>query len=202
MHTNHLLKTVYHIRTKKKETDFAGSYWINDDKDFDKYKQTESSALDKRRKLLEGVGFNKGYFSVNLNIDAFKSAIYLFPGVNIKLRIHKAKDEFFLMSDGKKAVFQLKKLSMRFRLVQAKESFVNQAKSIGLGTTSPAFIPFTQTKIRTYLCVREISSFTWANCIRGVIPQQVIVAFIDHQGYVGNYKKNPFAFQTFGIQKN
>ena len=186
---------------QKKETDFAGSYWINDDKDFDKYKQAESSALDKRRKLLEGVGFNKGYFSVNLNIDAFKSAIYLFPGVNIKLRIHKAKDEFFLMSDGKKAVFQLKKLSMRFRLVQAKESFVNQAKSIGLGTTSPAFIPFTQTKIRTYLCVREISSFTWANCIRGVIPQQVIVAFIDHQGYVGNYKKNPFAFQTFGIQK-
>ena len=185
----------------KKDSDFAGSYWLDDDDDYDKYKQSESKALDKRRKLLEGDDHNKGYFAINLNIDAFKSPIYLFPGVNIKLKIHKAKDTFFLLSDGKKAVFQIKKLNMRFRLVQAQESFVNQAKAIGLGTSSPAFIPFTQTKIRSYLCVREVSSFNWTNCIRGVIPHQVIVAFVDHQGYTGNYKKNPFAFENFGIQK-
>ena len=90
---------------------------------------------------------------------------------------------------------------MRFRLVQAQESFINQAKAIGLGTASPAFIPFTQTKIRSYLCVSEISSFNWTNCIRGVIPHQIIVAFIDHAAYTGNYKQNPFAFENFGIQK-
>ena len=74
------------------------------------------------------------------------------------------------MSNGKQAVFKLKKLNMRFRLVQAQESFINQAKAIGLGTASPAFIPFTQTKIRSYLCVSEISNFNRTNCIRGVIP--------------------------------
>ena len=185
----------------KKEFDFSGSYWVNDDDDYDKYKRAESNALEKRRKLLESDNFNKGYFTVNLNIDAFKSPIYLFPGINIKLKIHKAKDDFFLMSDGKKAAFRIKKLNMRFRLVQAQESFNTQAKAVGLGTSSPAFIPFTQTKIRSYLCVKEISSFTWSNCIRGVIPHQIIVAFIDHQAYTGNYKKNPFAFENFKIQK-
>ena len=185
----------------KKESDFSGSYWVNDDDNFDKYKRADSEALEKRRKLLEGDKFSKGYFAVNLNIDAFKSPIYLFPGINIKLKIHKAKDDFFLMSDGKKAVFRIKKLNMRFRLVQAQESFLNQAKAVGLGTTSPAFIPFTQTKIRSYLCVKEISSFNWTNCIRGVIPHQVIVAFVDHQAYTGNFQKNPFAFQNFGVQK-
>ena len=105
------------------------------------------------------------------------------------------------MSNGKQASFKLKKLNMRFRLVQAQESFINQAKAIGLGTASPAFIPFTQTKIRSYLCVSEISSFNWTNCIRGVIPHQIIVAFIDHAAYTGNYKQNPFAFENFGIQK-
>ena len=63
--------------------------------------------MDKRRKLLEGKNFNEGYFAINLNIDAFKSTIYLFPGINIKLKIHKAKDGFLLMSDGKKAVFRI-----------------------------------------------------------------------------------------------
>ena len=78
----------------KKESDFSGSYWINDDDNYNKFKRTESTALDTRRKLLEGDNFNKGYFALNLNIDAFKSPIYLFPGVNIKLKIHKAKDDF------------------------------------------------------------------------------------------------------------
>ena len=185
----------------KKESDFSGSYWVNDDDNFNKFKRADSVALEKRRKLLEGDKYNKGFFAINLNIDAFKSPIYLFPGINIKLKIHKAKDDFFLMSDGKKAVFRIKKLNMRFRLVQAQETFVNQAKAVGLGTTSPAFIPFTQTKIRSYLCVKEVSSFNWTNCIRGIIPHQVIVAFVDHQAYTGNFTKNPFAFENFGVQK-
>ena len=105
------------------------------------------------------------------------------------------------MSDGKKAVFRIKKLNMRFRLVQAQESFVNQAKAVGLRTTRPAFLPFTQTKIRSYLCVKEVSSLNWTNCIRGVIPHQVIVALVDHQAYTGNFQKNLFAFKNFGVQK-
>ena len=90
---------------------------------------------------------------------------------------------------------------MRFRLVQACDNFVNQAKFIGLGNQAPAYYPFTQTKIRTYLCVKEISSFTWANCISGVIPQQIIVAFVEHEIFVGSYEKNPFAFENFGINE-
>ena len=90
---------------------------------------------------------------------------------------------------------------MRLRLVQARESFVNQAKAVGLRTTSPAFIPFTQTKIRSYPCVKEVSRFNWTNCIRGVSPHQVIVALVDHQAYTSNFQKNPFALKIFGVQK-
>ena len=35
----------------KKESDFSGSYWVNDDDNFDKYKREDSEALEKRRKL-------------------------------------------------------------------------------------------------------------------------------------------------------
>lgn len=86
----------------------------------------------------------------------------------------------FLISDGKKKAFKVK-ISVRFRLYQAQESFVHKAKAVGLETTSPAFIRFTQTNIRPYLCVKEVRSFDWTKCIRGFIPYQVIVAFVDHQ---------------------
>ena len=90
---------------------------------------------------------------------------------------------------------------MKLPLFQTNQSFVNQAKSVGMGIMSLAFYPSTQTKIPTYLCVRETNSFSLANCIRGTIPQQIIIGFVNHQGYVGDYTKNPFAFETFGIRK-
>ena len=78
----------------KQESDFSGSYWINDDDGYNKYKKAESTALKTRKELLEDVDHNKGYFAINLNIDAFKSPIYLLPGINMKLKTHKAEDLF------------------------------------------------------------------------------------------------------------
>ena len=79
----------------KQVFDFSGSNWIRDDNGYNKCKQAESKALKTRRELLEGVDHNKGYFAINLNIGAFKSTINLFPGINVKLKIPKAKDPFF-----------------------------------------------------------------------------------------------------------
>ena len=67
----------------KKESEFSCSYWLNDDDNYNKYNRGDSTALDGRKKLLEGDNHNKGYFAINLHVDAFKSPIYLFPEINI-----------------------------------------------------------------------------------------------------------------------
>ena len=90
---------------------------------------------------------------------------------------------------------------MRFRLVQSQESYVNDSKAVGLETTNLACFSFTQTKIRSYLWIKEITSFNWTKRIRGVIPHQVIVAFVHHLAYTGNYMRSLFAFVTFEIKK-
>ena len=78
----------------KKESYISSSYCLNDD-NYSKYNRGDSTALDDRRKLLGGDNCNKGYFAINLNIDAFESHIYIISGINIKLKIHKAKNDFF-----------------------------------------------------------------------------------------------------------
>ena len=70
-----------------------------------------------------------------------------------------------------------------------------------MGTSSPALIPFAQTKIRSYLCAKEVSSFNWTHWIRGVIHRQVIVAFVGHQAYTGSFPKHPFTSKNFGVYK-
>ena len=74
-------------------------------------------------------------------------------------------------------------------MVHTNENFINQVKTIGNRNESPALFSFTQTKSTSFLVVKDISRFVSSNFIRGTIPRQIIIAFIDHEAYVGNYKK-------------
>ena len=55
------------------------------------------------------------------------------------------------------------------------------------------------TKIRTNLITQGVQSYIWPAAIRGKLPKQIILGFIDHTAYSGNFKKNPFAFENFDI---
>ena len=49
MRTNHLSKNCLSYSNHKKESDFSGSYWINDDDNFDKFERADSVALEKKK---------------------------------------------------------------------------------------------------------------------------------------------------------
>ena len=50
---------------------------------------------------------NNGYFCIPLNIIVFETPVFFCPGINLKLKLVKNKDEFFLLSDGSKAKFRI-----------------------------------------------------------------------------------------------
>ena len=102
------------------------------------------------------------------------------------------------MSDGLKAKFKIKNLSLRFRLVETAKQFSDEITKVNLGNAN-AFYPYYMTKIRTNLITQGIQSYIWPAAIRGKLPKQIILGFIDHTAYSGNFKNNPFAFENFDI---
>ena len=183
----------------KKKYDLRNQLYLDDnDADFDKDTIATSDTLKKRRALLQGTHKNKGYFTIPLNIDVFQTPVFLCPGVNLKVKIIKNKDNFFLMSDGLKAKFKIKDLSLRFRLVETAKKFSDDISKVNLGNAN-AYYPYYMTKIRTNLITQGIQSYTWPAAVRGKLPKQLICAFVDHSAYSGDFKKNPFAFENFDI---
>ena len=183
----------------KKKYDLRNQLYFDDgDTDFSEYKLGVDNTLKKRRALLHGDDENKGVFTVPLNIDLFQSPVFLCPGVNIKIKILKNKDDFFLLSDGLKAKFKIKNLSLRFRLVETAKKISDEITKVNLGNAN-AFYPYYMTKIRTNLITQGIQSYIWPAAIRGKLPKQIILGFIDHTAYSGNFKNNPFAFENFDI---
>ena len=157
----------------KKQYDLRNQlYFDDDDSDFEAFKLTADGTLKKRRALLFGAKQNKGYFTISLNVDLFQSPVFLVPGVNLKLKILKNKDEFFLMSDGLKAKFKIIDLNLRFRLVETAKKYTDEITKINLGNAT-AFFPYYMSKIRTNLITQGIQSYIWPNAIRGKLPKQV-----------------------------
>ena len=104
------------------------------------------------------------------------------------------------MSNGSKASFKLVDLKLKFRLVEVDKKYLDLAKNVEFNT-APVYYPFCQTKIRTHLVTTGVSSFTWSNAIRGKIPDQIIIGFLDHEGYTLSLEKNPVDFQNFNINR-
>lgn len=183
----------------KKDHDLLNQLYLDDTDDgYNHFKMSTSSILKKRRELLHTAKLSTGRFCIPLNIDCFQTPCYLMPGINIKIRIHKAKEEFFMITDNVNVKLKITDLNMKFRLVQVKESFVGEAKKIANGSNI-GYYPFYQTKIRTNLITKNLSTFTWSNCVKGRLPEQLIVCMVKHASYVGSWKNNPYAFEPFDL---
>ena len=142
----------------KKEVDLRNQLYLDDDDETcDKYKLADSENLKNRRKLLHGAKENKGHFCIPLNIDFFQTPVFLCPGINLKLKLVKNKDEFFLLSDGSKAKFRIDDLSLRFRLVETAKSVLEDVTKVNLGKGN-AYYPYYMSKIRTNLITQGIQS--------------------------------------------
>ena len=154
--------------------------------------------MKKRRSLLSTTKKSIGHFCVPLSIDFFHTPVFMCPGINLKLKILKNKDDFFLLSDGQKAKFKLIELKARFRLVETSKNYSDDSTKIALGKTN-AYYPYYMSKIRSNIITSGIQSFIWPAAIRGRLPKQIILGFLDHSAYSGDYKKNPFVFRNYGI---
>ena len=173
-------------------------YLDDDDQDYDKFQPSKSDTLKKRRGLLHGATESIGHFCVPLNIDLFQTPVFLCPGISLKLKLIKNKDEFFMLSDKSQAKFKILDLKLRFRLVETAKNFADDVSKIGLGRAN-AYYPYYMSRIRTNLITEGIQSYTWPSAIRGKLPKQIILGFVDHSAYSGDLKKKPFVFENFDI---
>ena len=183
----------------KKDYDLKNQLYLDDsDDDFNKFKLSESDTMKNRRAILNGTKKNTGHFCVPLSIDFFQTPVFLCPNVNLKLKILKNKDEFFLLSDGIKAKFKILDLKVRFRLVETAKIFSDDVTKIALGKAN-AHYPYYMSKIRSNIITAGIQSFIWPSAIRGRLPKQIILGFLEHSAYSGDYRKNPFVFEHYSI---
>ncbi|XP_071948941.1 uncharacterized protein F54H12.2-like [Antedon mediterranea] len=132
-----------------------------------------------------------------IHCDIFFQDRMMLNGVDIKLKLHRSKNAFCLMSSGAQAGYklQLEAASIYVRKVKLNPSIaLAHAKALERGS---AKYPLRRVAVKTLSIPRGNLSFTRESLYNGNLPKRLVVGLVGTDAFNGDYSKNPFNFQHF-----
>lgn len=159
-----------------------------------KYTTATSEALLNRNKWITGSKVCN--FVTELHCDVLKCSRLLPPDIDIKFKFIRNPSTFGVISTAQNYKVQLlhEGFKLEMRKISCKAEIVRNYEANLLKKS--AYLPFTMTKIKTYIIASGTSHYMQAN-INGVgarLPRQLIFGFLSTRSLSGACQHSPFHF--------
>ena len=139
----------------------------------------------------------------NLHLSAFAQGRYLSPGLDLKLEMERSDSAFCLMSADVAptggAMVKLTKCDLYVRRVHVNPTLMNVHTEALLNGEQFTY-PVTRVKMHHLTIGSGVQHHTLKVDENGQMPQRLIVGFLKHSARSGNYRENPYNFQSFGVE--
>jgi hypothetical protein len=114
------------------------------------------------------------------------------------LKIHRASDQFLLLTDQQTADahkfrIKLEDFKLYIRYVDLDPSIIAQHER-EMHLNKWILLPFNKTIIKTPLHYPGASTIDERNLFFGTLPKTILIGLCGHEHYNGNYTKNPYLF--------
>lgn len=130
----------------------------------------------------------------NLHCDIFNQDKFMINGVDMGVKLIKAKNEFVLMGSNK-GHLEIVDANLFVRKVKINPSIlIAHTKALSVST---AKYPITRVEIKTVTISRDIQSKTIDNLYLGQLPKRCIIGFVESTAFNGSLAQNPYNFQHF-----
>ncbi|XP_072021487.1 uncharacterized protein F54H12.2-like [Amphiura filiformis] len=160
---------------------------------------TSNTGLKNRSKFTDG---GKTVDMVGrLHSDIFMQDRYLLNSVDVKIKLHRSKDEFCLMASDHTAGYKVKILDAILHVRKAKlNPGVALAHAKGLERATAKY-PVSRVLVKTFTVPAGDLSITKENVFLGQLPKRIILGFVANAAFNGHYKRNPYNFKHYSVNK-
>ncbi|XP_048010383.1 uncharacterized protein F54H12.2-like [Megalobrama amblycephala] len=134
-----------------------------------------------------------------IHSDIFFQEKLMLNGVDIKIRMIRAKDEFCLMRDGDVAY----KLNIQSASLFVKKVTVSPPVRLGHAQallSSTAKYPIDRVCLKNFSIPAGSRVSNQENLFLGTLPKSIILGMVDNDAFTGTYEKNPFAFKHYNLE--
>ena len=131
-----------------------------------------------------------------LNLDFFHQSKYLLPGVNIRIKLVKSRDDFVLIQGPNQEVV-IEKACLRVRRVRVNPGVLaaHEEKLV----KENAVYPIQKTEIATYTIPTGATYHVQDGLVRGQLPKLVIVGLVPTADFSGGGKNTPLVFENCNL---
>ncbi len=138
-------------------------------------------------------------FAGSLCLDTLVQSKYLLNNMSIKIKLSRAKPDFYFMKhiDGETVKLTITSAILYVRRVQMTPSVILQNEAALLHRN--ALYPIQHTEITTYTISKGSLSHNKESLFRGKMPKLIIVGMVTNAAFNGSYATNPFNFQDFDL---
>ena len=134
-------------------------------------------------------------FIARIHADIFSQPKMLVNGVRMRLKFHRNKNEFCLMSATNDYTLQIEDISLMIR--KCKLSAASYTQIVNM----PAIYPTVRVITKDYSFANGIQSINMNNVASGVLPQRIVMSMVANAAVNGSTTLNPFNFQNFGLRE-
>ena len=174
---------------------YAGGFYLDTAGKYDLNNNTNNGWENRRRMLC-----NKNGFSIAGQIcnDFLQSDNHLAPGNRLTLKFIRAPDEFCLLTNSnEKYKIKITDIGIYARRIKLfPKAF---PKVLNFYQNQRYLAPYTEMK--EYPLSTGLTQWNAKITSGGALPKHAVVAFVETDAHVGNYKLNPFNFQNFDLNR-
>ena len=136
--------------------------------------------------------------------DIFCQEKFLLGGVDLKLKFHRSKNEFCLLSgfqpipNQPEYKVQIMDATLFVRSCKLNPTLtMSHAKELEKGVT--AKYPIRRVDVKSLSIPQGNLSFVGESLFSGQIPKRIVFGLVDNTAYNGAYAKNPYNFQHYNL---
>ena len=135
-----------------------------------------------------------------LEIDFFSTSELLYPNMKIRLRLIRAKPNFYMISDNPNLSLGTVVFSLYTRRIALKNDY--HKKGMDMLAYAPVEYNKLETLAKTFIIPARQKQFIQENIVNNGPIRRVAIAMNTNSAFTGSFTENPFWYQQFDLRQN
>lgn len=144
-------------------------------------------------KIIEVIG--------KLHGDIFNVSSLLLRNVSIRIKLHRTKPEFYVLSKSATVTGKIKILDATLYMKHVEVSALESMEIEEKLDRSPALYHTQRVEVKNFTVPSGSNSINIPNAIQGLIPKYIIFAMVKNDAYAGKADMNPFQFMHSDLRQ-
>ena len=135
-----------------------------------------------------------------LGIDFFSTFGLLYPNMKVRLRLIRARPNFYMISDNPNVILGIVDCSLYTRRIALKDDY--HKKRMDIVAYDPVEHNYLETLAKTFIITARQNQLIQENSFNNAPIRRIAIAMNTNSAFTGSFTENPFWYQQFDLRQN